>query len=218
MRLRISATLLLAPLPLAAQSTSPSHDWQWSISGTAGQEIIQSRVAELRERLRGTILGLEGILASERLMLRVRYGEGRVSPRPDESDVMAARELVEGEALVGYRATPWLTFWAGPNARAYTAETAGGDQRWLFWAARATARGTILPGRAVSFVELWKSVSGGLRDGSASGQGAEGGLDLLLSGAAWWGRIAYRIEQGTGDGALREMVETLALSISYAPR
>lgn len=202
-------TAALLAAPLAAQS-----GWQWSVFGTAAQEIVQSRIGDTRERLTGTILSGEGLLASDRLMLRLRYGQGTVSGE----EAVAPRELVEGEALLGYQAASWLTLWAGPNARAYAAGDT--DQRWLFWSGRATLRGTILPGRMQSFVELWKSVSGSVTrpDGAASGRGAEAGLDMRLSGASLWGRLAYRIEQGIADGTLRETVETLALSFAYAPQ
>jgi hypothetical protein len=175
---------------------------------------VQSRVGSVRERLSGTVLGVEGLVGSgERLVLRLRYGQGTVNGE----GAVAPRELVEGEVLLGYRAAPWLTLWAGPNARAYTAGDA--DQRWLFWSGRATLRGTLLPGRMQSFVELWKSASGSVTrpDGAASGQGAEAGLEMRLSGPSWWGRLAYRIERGLGDGELRDVVETLAFSIAYVP-
>lgn len=202
MKLLVLTVAVVLPLPLAAQS-----GWQLSVFGTAGQEIVQSRIGETRARLKGTMLGGEGVLTGERLKVRLRYAEGRVSGE-------FARELVEGEALVGFRVTPWLTLWAGPHARAYAADE--GDQRWLFWSGRVTARGTLLPGRMSTFVELWKSVTGSVREGSATGQGAEAGLDVLLSGPSLWGRIAYRIERGIGDGARRETVELLALSIAFA--
>jgi hypothetical protein len=199
----------LAASPLAAQSPLQMSFW-----GTASQEIVQSRIGTVRERLSGTILSAEGLVGGgERLVLRLRYGQGTVKG----DGGVAPRELVEGEALLGYRAAPWLTLWAGPNARAYTAGEA--DQRWLFWSCRATLRCTLMPGRMQSFVELWKSVSGSVTrpDGAASGRGAEAGLEMRLSGPTLWGRLAYRVEQGLGDGELRDVVETLAFSIAYVP-
>jgi hypothetical protein len=207
--LTLAALSILLVRPAAAQSGV-----QFSVWGTAAQQIVNSRIADTRERLSGTILSVEGSASSDRLMLRLRYGQGTIKG----GAAVAPRELVEGEALVGYRAASWLTLWAGPNARAYTAGDA--DQRWLFWSGRATLHGTILPGRMQSFVELWKSVSGSVTrpDGAASGRGAEAGLEMRLSGQAVWGRLAYRIEQGLGDAELRDVVETLALSIAYAPQ
>lgn len=205
----IARALLLSGIAIVlAGPLSAQRRMQFAVWGTVAQQIVNSRVGDTHERLSGTILGAEGTLTSERLVLRLRYGEGTVGPR----------QLAEGEALVGYRAAPWLTLWAGPNARAYVAGDT--DQRWLFWSGRATLSGTILPGRVQSFVELWKSASGSVTrpDGSASGRGAEAGLDMRLSGQSVWGRLAYRIEQGLADAALRETVETLALSIAYAPQ
>lgn len=204
--LALAALSILLASPAAAQS-----GLRFSVWGTAAQEIVNSRIADTHERLSGTILSVEGSAASDRLVLRLRYGQGSIKG----GAAVAPRELVEGEALVGFRAASWLTLWAGPNARAYSiGET---DQRWLFWSGRATLHGTILPGRMQSFVELWKSVSGSVTrpDGAASGRGAEAGLEMRLSGSSIWGRLAYRIEQGLGDAALRDVVETLGLSIAY---
>lgn len=211
----VLAGAAIAAAPLAAQVPGVEGregGWHWSFWGTAAQEIVQSRIADTHERLTGSILSGEGVVSSDRLLLRVRYGQGTVS-----GDDVELRELVEGEVLLGFRAASWLTLWAGPNARAYASENT--DQRWLFWSGRATVRGTLLPSRMQTFVELWQSVSGSvtLPDGAASGRGVEGGLDVRLSGPSLWGRVAYRIEQGAADGALRETVETLALSIAYVP-
>ncbi|MDP3911757.1 MAG: hypothetical protein Q8Q14_15340 [Gemmatimonadales bacterium] len=202
------AAAVVAAAPLAAQSPLRMSFW-----GAASQEIVQSRIGGVRERLSGTMLSGEGVLGGERIVLRLRYGQGTLKGE----GAIEPRELVEGEVLLGYRAASWLTLWAGPNARAYTA--GGADQRWLFWSGRATLRGTLLPGRMQSFVELWKSAGGSVTrpDGAASGRGAEAGLEMRLSGQTLWGRLAYRVEQGLGDGDLRDVVETLAFSIAYVP-
>ncbi|MGH7608189.1 MAG: hypothetical protein ACREME_12710 [Gemmatimonadales bacterium] len=210
---RVVLVALLTPAPLAAQDAGQS----W-FGGTAAQEIINSRLGDGHERLTGIVLSAEGQFASGPLVVRLRYGEGRVTGGVDESVI--PRELVEGEALVGLRLASWLMLGAGPNARAYTA--AGTEHRWLFWSAHATARGTLLPGRMASFVEVWKSFSGNVTEpaGTASGRGAEGGLELRLGGArgghSFWGRLAYRIEHGLAGGR-RETVETVAFSIGYVP-
>lgn len=203
------AALVCAP-PLAAQSAM-----QFSFGATAAQEIVNSRFDTTVERLSGLILGGEGMVTSGRLVIRLRYAQGRVTG--GSNNAIAPRDLVEGEALFGVRALPWLTLWAGPHARAYA--SAGTDQRWLFWSGRATARGTILPGRMSSFVEVWQALSANVSRpaGPATGRGAEAGLDLRLGGQSLWGRIAYGIEQGRDKTVRRETVEVLALTLSYAP-
>ena len=132
--------------------------------------------------------------------------------------VAHARVLVaEGEALLGYNARPWLTVWFGPHARTFVVPGQS-DRRWLFWSGRVTARGSLLPGRVESYVELWQGVTGSLSRPaeSASGGGGEAGLDLRLARHPIWGRLGYRIEQGRASGgARRETVEAITLTVGY---
>ena len=147
----------LSVLPAAARA---QDRLQYTVGLMASQQIVQSRVEPTSNRLSGPVLGVEGALISDRLTVRVRYGEGHVQPREGPDNV--ARDVVEGEALVGYRALPWLTLWGGPSARAYT--IGDNNQRWLIWTARATGRGTLVPGRMQSFVELWGAFTGSVGD------------------------------------------------------
>jgi hypothetical protein len=143
----------------------------------------------------------------------VRYAEGRVNPKSGTTG--DPRDVVEGEALVGFRALPWLTVWGGPSARAYTIGSS--DQRWMIWTARATARGSLLPGRLQSFVELYGAFSGSVGDPAlhAGGRGLNGGLEMRLSQTRmFWGRLGYKIESAHATG-LRETVETFSLSLMY---
>lgn len=198
----------LLPAALHAQDKR----WQFTLGGVAGHEIVQSRFGQLNDRFTGLLLGAEGVAISDRLMVRVRYGEGRINPSAGSST--AAREVVEGEAFFGVRATPWLSLWAGPSARAYTIDDSA--ERWLIWTVRATGRGTLLPGRMQTFVELWGAAAGSVGNPpiNAGGRGANGGLEARLGDANFWGRLGYRIES-THAGGLRETVETLTLSVIY---
>jgi hypothetical protein len=152
--------------------------------------------------------------------VRVRYAEGRITPKGGSGGLLGSggsdpRDVVEGEALVGFRATPWLTLWGGPSARAYT--IGASDERWMIWSARATARGTLLPGRMQTFLELWGAFSGKVGEPPlrAGGRGANGGLEVRLSEArSFWGRLGYRMESTHAEG-LRETVESVTLSIIY---
>ena len=203
------AVALCAP-PLAARLHAQSRS---SVSfGTAGaQEIVRSRVGPTRERLSGLVFSGEAVATRGSLVARLRYGQGRVAKDT------AARDVVEGEALLGYKARPWLTLWVGPHARTF-AVTGLSDRRWLFWSGRVTARGSLFPGRVESFVELWQGFTGSLSRpaGSAAGGGAEAGLELRLARRPLWARLAYRIEQGRA-GSRRETVEAITLTVGYTP-
>jgi len=206
---KVLALLCLLPAPIAAQGRL-----QFTFGGTAAQEIVNSRIDPARQRLTGLVLGGEGIVVSDRFMARLRYAQGRVTGDADSG--AEPRDLVEGEALLGVRAMPWLTLWAGPSARAYTSGTS--DHRWLFWSGRASARGSLFPGRTQTFVELWGALSGNVSSPpmSAGGRGAEAGLEMRLGGQSLWGRLAYRIESGHAAN-MRETVEAIALSVLYGP-
>lgn len=218
-------------VPAAAQQ----QRLQFTAGGGAFQEIVQSHVDSNNSRFTGLLLGAEGSLVSDRFIIRLRYAEGKVNPRDAAiasggggalANVLhgtaaaaaidsSPRDVVEGEALVGFRALPWLTLWAGPTARAYTVGDA--NQRWLMWSGRASARGTLLPGRMLTFLELWGALSGNVGNPpiSASGRGADGGLEVRLGeAAAFWGRLGYRIQSTHAEG-LRETVESLTLSLVY---
>lgn len=208
---RLVGTALCAALLIPA--TALGQGIRFTVGATAAQEIVQSHIGDASNRFTGLIVGAEGNLVSDRFVMLLRYGQGRVSDKADTG--LASRDVVEGEALFGVRATPWLTLWAGPSARAYT--TSEGDQRWLLWSGRATARGTIIPGRMQSFVELWGALSGSVGNPSmkAGGRGADAGLEVRLAAEKpFWGRLGYRIDSGHADG-LRETVEAVTLTLFY---
>jgi len=204
----------LALVLLGITSTAQAQG-RWNVSFGAGgaQEIARSRIGTTRERVSGLVFGGEGVATRGRLLARVRYGQGRVT------NDTAGRDVAEGEALLGYKARPWLTVWFGPHARTFVV-SGQSDRRWLFWSGRVTARGTLFPGRVETFVELWQGVTGSLSRPaeSATGGGAEAGLDLRLARHPIWGRVAYRVEQGRSSGAgRRETVEALTLTVGYTP-
>ncbi|HMG18386.1 MAG TPA: hypothetical protein VK573_06660 [Gemmatimonadales bacterium] len=203
---------LVFALALCGASVAEAQ-WNVSFGATAAQEIAQSRVGTTRERVSGLVLGAEAVASRGRFAARLRYGQGRVT------NDTAGRDVAEGEALLGYKARPWLTVWVGPHARTFVVPGQS-DRRWLLWSGRVTARGSLFPGRVESFVELWQGVTGSLNRPaeSASGGGAEAGLVLRLARHPVWGRLAYRIEQGrVSGGARRETVEAITLTIGYVP-
>jgi hypothetical protein len=206
--------LLLAALPasLAAQQQQ-----QFTFGGVGATEIVQSRSDLGDNRFTGVVLGGEGTFTSDRFIVRLRYAQGRVNASQDNllGPETLQRDVVEGSAFVGYRAVQWLTLWAGPTAWAHT--TDGKDQRWLFWVAGASARGTLIPARMQTFVELWGALSGNVTTIStpAGGRGANAGLEMRLGQSSpLWGRLAYRIESGHAED-LRETVEAVTLSVIF---
>jgi len=206
---------------IALPATLHSQGMQFTFTGVASQEIVQSHIDATSTRFAGLMLGGEGTLTSNRLLVRVRYAEGPINPKGGSSGGLLgtgsteSRDVVEGDALVGYRAMPWLTIWAGPSARAYT--LGAKNERWLIWTGRATARGTLLPGRMQTFVELYGAFSGNVGDPplKVGGSGLNGGLEVRLGETgAFWGRLGYRMESAHAQG-LRETVELVTLSLVY---
>jgi hypothetical protein len=204
-----AAALCVLPPTLAAQAR-----WRLSLGASGGGETVRSWTNSLTERLSGAVFTGEATVTRDRFALRMRYGQGHVTAA---TATVMERDVAEGEALLGYTARPWLTLWLGPHARTYG--TALGPQRWLFWSARVSARGSLFPGRLESFVELWQGFSGRVSKpaSSAGGRGAEAGLQLRLPSRALWGRLAYRVEQGRVGAIRRETVEAITLTVGYVP-
>lgn len=204
--------LVLIGLCLASAAQAQTGG-RWNVSfGAAGaQEIVHSRVGPTDERLSGSLFAGVGLATRGRFVARLRYGQGRVT------DDSAGRDVVEGEALLGFKPRPWLTVWAGPHARTFVVPGQS-DRRWLLWSGRVTARGSLFPGRVESFVELWQGVTGSLNRPaeSVSGGGAEAGVEVRLARRPFWGRLGYRIEQGRA-GTRRETVEAVTLTIGVTP-
>jgi len=204
----VALATLAAGTPLAAQNR-----WNVSFGAEGGTEIARSRIGPARERVSGLVLGGEAVATRGRFVARLRYGQGRVT------NDSAGRDVAEGEALLGYKARPWLTVWFGPHARTFVF-LGQSDRRWLHWSGRVTARGTLFPGRLESFVELWQGITGSLNRPaeSATGGGAEAGLVVRLARKPVWGRLAYRIEQGRASGGTRrETVEAITLTVGFVP-
>jgi hypothetical protein len=199
-------------IPLHAQSR-----WEVSVGASGADEIVRSQPDSTRERRSGLVFTGEAVATRGRFIARLRYGQGHVTADTG-TPPSPRRDIVEGEALVGYKARPWLTLWAGPHARTFVV-TGLSDRRWLFWSGRATARGSLFPGRLESVVEVWQGFTGRLNRPAetASGHGGEAGLALRLARRPLWARLAYRIEQGRAGGGRRETVEALTLTVGYVP-
>ncbi len=210
---RAVALLLVCASGAAAQT--PVHV---VVGLSAGAHTARSRTADGRELLSGLTLVGEGAVERGSLRLRIRYGQGHLTPDTGRSTVLG-RRFTEGEALLGYRARPWLTLWVGPHARTYATDL--GKQRWLFWEIRGQAQVAVLPDRMTSFLEVWGAPAGDVdvRESFGSGRGAEGGIRVRVAGPDVWARLAYRIEQARmGGGTRRETVEAVLLGVAVAVR
>ena len=77
-RVGLALAVCLAVTPAVA--TAQEQRLQFTVGATAAQQIVQSLVEPSRSRFAGMLLGVEGDMVSDRLLVRVRYGEGHVSP------------------------------------------------------------------------------------------------------------------------------------------
>jgi hypothetical protein len=193
------------PPPLAGQSTL-----RLSAAGEGAAVRARSLIATGRERLDGFLFTGEGLLARGRGLLRLRYGQGRLT---SDSAGVQRRSLTDGSVLVGVAALPWLAFWAGPHARSYVTDF--GNQRWLYWEARASANAQLVPGQLQSFFDGWVAVAGRVNvpESFGSARGAEAGVIALIARPALRLRLTYRIDQARLAAGRRESVEAVALSI-----
>ena len=201
----LAAGLCVAVAPLAGQSAL-----RLSAAGEVAAVRARSLTAAGRERLDGFLVVGEGTLGRGRGLLRLRYGQGRVT---SNSAGVQPRSVTDGELLLGLAALPWLDLWAGPHARSY--RTDFGNQRWLFWEVRASARATLVPGQLQSFFEGRVAVAGRVNvpEPFGSSRGAEGGVEVRITRPALRLRFTYRIDQARLAAGRRETVEAVAFSV-----
>ncbi|MGH7569992.1 MAG: hypothetical protein ACREL9_13665 [Gemmatimonadales bacterium] len=215
---RAVAVLLACASGAMAQAPSTTPQLHATVGLAAGTHTVRSRTADGRELLTGFTLAGEGVVERGALRLRIRYGQGHLTPDTARATILE-RRFTEGEALLGYRARPWLTVWVGPHARTYATHL--GKQRWLFWEVRGQAHVTVLADRMTSFLEIWAAPAGDVdvRESFGSGRGAEGGIQVLVAGPDVWARLAYRIEQARmGGGTRRETVDAVLLGVAVPVR
>lgn len=223
---------LLMGLAPAAQAQS---DWWGAVVATAARERI--RFANASEELRGLIRGVEGGVEFGRVLVRMRYAEGSLSPR--ESDMR--HDIAESFLLVGMRVVGGLELSGGLQARAYT--TSPGTERWMLWQLRARYEAPVVMQVVHAYAELWQSAAGSVNavnilrtqpegtdflvnfEGkrvSKTFQGARGGEAGILirgSGNAPTVRLGYSIDQARLEaGGYRDSVEGLTIAIGFDTR
>jgi hypothetical protein len=196
-------------LAVTAQLHAQSR-WTVTFGAGAAREILHLRFGSAQTRLSGSLLSGEAFVTRGRFVARLRYGQGHVT-----GDT-AGRDVVQGEALFGYQARPWLALWLGPRARTFVSPGLS-DRRWLFWSGGLSARGAIFPRRIDSFAELWQGFSGRLNRPAAParGRGVELGLEATLPKRPVRLRLSYFIEQSRLDDGRRDTVEGFALAARY---
>src|SRR2546426_2845543 len=166
-RLMLACVAVAGTLAVTARLHAQSP-WTVGFGAGAAREILHSRFGSAQTRLSGSLLSMEALATRGRFVARLRYGQGRV-----RSDT-AARDVVQGEALVGYQARPWLALWLGPRARTFVASGLS-DRRWLVWSGALSARGGIFPGarrrlrRVMAGVQWQRQSAGCLREREGRG-------------------------------------------------
>jgi len=210
--------LLLGCCALAATRTPLRAQTRLSLVGGLGPAAVHvhSRTETGDEALSGTVGGGDGMARLGRLELDISYLEGRLQP---DTIGPAARDYVEGRALLGVHALSWLALKIGPHARSYV--TGAGTQRWVFWEAHVRADGSLAGSQLRSYVELWRVLSASVNviEPYDYGQGGEAGLLLRLPRAPVWAGLAYGLDHSKLGGGLRlETHEAVRLTIGIEAR
>jgi hypothetical protein len=202
-----AAALLLLALPLSLAAQRPR------IGATLYGSALEARsvLPGAGEALSGNAFGGEGRVLWRRLTVAVGYGQGSLDP---DTAGPAARDYVEGYALLGGRVLSWLELRAGPHARAYV--TPAGTQRWLFWELRARFDAPVVTDWIRGHAELWGVVSGSVNvaESFGSARGGTAGVTARLGGTPLWARLQYGIDEARlANGTRRETVEALTLAL-----
>jgi len=177
---------------------------------------VRSEVPAGIDQFTGSAFLGQGALAMGRVALSISYLQGSLN---HDGGGAAGRDLVEGTVLLGVRARDWLTFQAGPHARAYT--LVGSTQRWLFWELRARAATAFVGSAAQGYAELWRAVAAdaNVPEPFDHAQGGEVGMIIRLARAPLEGRVGYRIDHAVlGGGTRLETVDGVVIGVGLAWR
>lgn len=203
---------LVALCGVAAPVAVHAQGLRGAVGGSAMTIRLRSEGASgpgVADQLSGAAVGGEGRLVLGRWRLGVSYLQGRLDPQSG-SATATARDVVEGNALLGFRPAEWLTLRAGLRGRAYA--LTGGTQRWLLWTVGARAERPFVGSAVNGYVELWRAVSADVNVPQPFGhaQGGEVGMVARLARMPLDLRLAYRIDNAVlANGARRETVDGL---------
>lgn len=175
---------------------------------------VRSELPAGTVEVKGPTFGGEGTLSLGRLVAGVSYFQGTLG-----AGSTAARDLVEGRALLGVRPFAWLTVGAGPRARAYV--ITGATQRWIFWELRTRAEAAFIGSAARGYAEFWRAVSANVNvpETFDHAQGGEAGMIVRFSRVPLEARVAYRIDHTVlGGGSRLETVDGVLVQFGLARR
>ena len=183
--------------------------------------LVTARVRSQRPdyQFTGSAFLGQGTLTLGRLHLSASYLQGTLNR---DGGTTASTDLVEGTVLLGVRTLDWLTFEAGPHARAYT--PTGSTQRWLFWEVRARAATAFVGSAVRGYAELWRAVSAhaNVPESFDHAQGGEAGMILRLARSPLEARVGYRIDHSVLKdrlgGTRQETVDGVVIGVGVAWR
>lgn len=210
-RIAASSFIALAFLLTPADAAS-----QGKLSASAALELsaasARSRLHDTSEAFGGVLFGGEASLTLGKLSLEVLYLEGGASSDRNEAD----RDVVEGEAMLGFRALRWLSLKIGPHARSFV--TAQGTQRWMFWELRLGADAALGTPVLKGYFEGWTSLATNLdvAESLDRARGLQGGIRLEPQRSPVSFRIGYRMDHSRlADGLRLETMEHLMLAVGW---
>lgn len=203
-----------------------------SVAGI-GMSVQLVRETELAtETLTGFAVGGEGRIRLWKSELGFRYVRGSLKTSAGST----GDDIVETAVMVGSRPVHWLTVKAGPHMRSYASEL--GTVRWLLWEGRIRVEQRIMGAALRSYVEVWRTLSGGvnttapfgggpapaplpsdLSTPSGIGRGLEGGMILEIPGAPVLLRVGYSVDRSNmRDGSVVNTVEALLVTLGVGRR
>lgn len=203
----MNRTVITAGLLAASAMAPPQAPAQTSLGPGLS---IGASVTREETSLGGSIARRTGILLDGRarasvwrLDLDVFYRQGTLNAATSADQ----RDLVEGAALIGVRATEWLKLEGGPRIRAYV--TPSLTERWILWEGRVHMTAQVLGPSVRSYLVLGRTFGAALNPTYDFGgaQSGEAGLTYRLGQSPIWSQIAYWITQTSLSGGQR--VETL---------
>ncbi len=205
-------------LALAAAAVTTGEVRAQALHPAGSAALVTARVRSQRPdyQFTGSAFLGQGTLTLGRLHLSASYLQGTLNR---DGGATGSTDLVEGTVLLGVRTLDWLTFEAGPHARAYT--PTGSTQRWLFWELRARAATPFVGSAARGYVELWRAVAAdaNVPEPFDHAQGGEVGMILRLARAPLSARVGYRIDHAVlGGGTRLETVDGVVIGVGLAWR
>ncbi len=206
--LAIAASLSAVPAAVLAQSPIG-----FTVGAAVSSVRVNSQSGVLVDHLSGVMAGGEGRLSLWKASLDLRYFEGSA----DSSGEGDGKDIVEGEAMLGFSPLHWLTVKLGPHIRSMISDV--GTQRWFFWEIRLRGEATLGIPVLKGYLEGWNVISNNLDvpEPMDRGQGLEGGLKLESAGRPLWARVGYRMDHSRmGSGARTETMEQLVATVGLS--